>query len=49
MTSEVAGFLETLYETDRKSHTLVNQAIPLCWSVTAPQRGDRWWTQWSVR
>ena len=27
MTSEVAGFLETLYETDRKSHTLVNQAI----------------------
>lgn len=27
MTSEVAGFLETLYEADRKSHTLVNQAI----------------------
>lgn len=27
MTSEVAGFLETLYETDRESHTQVNQAI----------------------
>lgn len=27
MTSEVADFLETLYATDRKSHTLVNQAI----------------------
>jgi hypothetical protein len=27
MTSEVAGFLEALYESDRKSHTLVNQAI----------------------
>ena len=42
MTTEVESFLDDLYENDRASHQLVNQAIP-SWSATAPPSAGRRW------
>ena len=44
MTDEVESFLDDLYESDRESHRLVNQAI-LVLERNGPAEGGRWLTR----
>ena len=41
---QVEGFLDELYEADRASHQLVNQAI-LVLEQNGPVEAGRWWTR----
>jgi hypothetical protein len=43
MTDEVEQFLDTLYESDRDTHKLVNQAI-LVLERNCPAKGGHWST-----
>ena len=44
LTEGVEAFLDALYETDRDSHRLVNQAI-LVLERNGPAEGRPWWTR----
>jgi hypothetical protein len=44
LTPEVEAFPDELYERDRASHQLVNQAI-LVLERNGPAEGARWWTR----
>jgi len=44
LTPEVEAFLDRLYDSDRASHQLVNQAI-LVLERNARPRDARWWTR----
>lgn len=44
VTDEVEQFLDSLYETNRETHKLVNQAI-LVLERNGPTEDDHWWTR----